>query len=47
MWDDKVYIEVFYNSLKEDIKDKITRIEERLDKLAKIIKKAVQINNQL
>ena len=40
-WDDKVYVEAFYNSLKEDIKDKIARIEERPDKLAKIIEKAV------
>ena len=47
MWDNKVYIEAFYNSLKENIKDKITRIEERPDKLAKIIKKVIQIDNQL
>ena len=39
--DNETYIKVFYNNLKKNIKDEIIKINKRLKKLSKIIKKAI------
>jgi hypothetical protein len=46
-WDDEAYVEVFYNGLKEDVKDEIARMDERPSELSKMIEKAVRIDDRL
>ena len=45
-WNDETYVSLFYQKLKDEIKNKLTKIEWSND-LDKIIKIAVQINNHL
>jgi hypothetical protein len=46
-YEDKALAKAFYNILKEEIKDEISRIKKQPITLLEIKKHAIQINNQI